>query len=97
MGYLREALEYRADVMITGDVKYHAAREAMELGMPVIDAGHYGLEKLAINLMVESFQAQFASLGMEVTCLPCDLEKEPFLHIYDVEEDFSVERANTAS
>jgi len=97
MGYLKEALEYRADVMLTGDVRYHAAREAIELGMPVIDAGHYGLEKMAINLLVESFQAQFSNMGLEVNCLPCDLEKEPFLHIYDLEEDLSVERANTAS
>jgi putative NIF3 family GTP cyclohydrolase 1 type 2 len=97
MGYLKEALEYRADVLITGDVKYHAAREALELGMPVIDAGHFGLEKMAISLMMESFQGHFTSIGLEVNCLPCDLEKEPFLHIYDVEEDFSVERANTAS
>jgi len=97
MGYLKEALQYRADVMITGDVKYHAAREAMELGMSVIDAGHYGLEKTAINLMAQSFQEKFASMGLEVTCLPCDLEKEPFVHIYDLEEEFTVERANTAS
>jgi dinuclear metal center YbgI/SA1388 family protein len=97
MGYLKEALQYRADVMLTGDVKYHAAREAMELGMPVIDAGHYGLEKTAISLMTQSFQEQFANMGLEVTCLPCDLEKEPFLHIYDLEEDLTVERANTAS
>jgi GTP cyclohydrolase I len=97
MGYLRDALQHRADVMITGDVKYHAAREAIELGMPVIDAGHFGLEKCAINLMARSFQEQFTSMGLEVNCLPCDLEKEPFLHIYDLQEDFSVERANTAS
>ncbi|MBI4962877.1 MAG: Nif3-like dinuclear metal center hexameric protein [Desulfomonile tiedjei] len=97
MGYLREALEYGADVMVTGDVKYHAAREAMELGMPVIDAGHYGLEKMAITLMVESFQTHFMSMGLNVKCLACDSEKEPFLHIYDLEEDISVERANTAS
>jgi dinuclear metal center YbgI/SA1388 family protein len=97
MGYLREALEHNADVMITGDVRYHAAREAIELGMPVIDAGHYGLEKMAIDLLMKSFQAQFKSMGLKVRCFACDLEKEPFLHIYDLEEDFSVERANTAS
>ena len=45
MGYLDTALRHSADVMVTGDARYHSAREALELGMPVIDAGHFGFEK----------------------------------------------------
>ena len=97
MGYLKEAIEYGADVMVTGDVKYHAAREAIEMGLPVIDAGHFGLERMAIDLLVDSFQKQFDGMGLEVSCLACDLEKEPFLNIYDPEEECSVERANSTS
>ena len=31
--------------MITGDVKYHEAQSAKDLGICVLDAGHYGTEK----------------------------------------------------
>lgn len=78
MGYLKEALEYRADLMITGDVRYHAAREALEMGLPVIDAGHYGLEIVAVDLLASSFEKELARLGLEVACLPCRLEEDPF-------------------
>ncbi len=52
MSYLGEALRQSVDVMVTGDVRYHAAREALEMGMPVIDAGHYGLEIGAVDLLI---------------------------------------------
>ncbi len=78
MGYLKDALAFNADLMITGDVRYHDAREALEWGIPVIDAGHYGLEKMAVNLLSSAFQEQFTKLGVQVSCLPCHLEKDPF-------------------
>ena len=30
-----------ADTYITGDVKYHEAQHAQELGINIIDAGHF--------------------------------------------------------
>jgi len=82
MGYLKEAVSHRADVIVTGDVRYHAAREALEIGMPVIDAGHFGLEKPAVGLLSEAFGREFSEMDLEVTCHQCRLEKEPFLQIY---------------
>lgn len=82
MSYLKDAVKSGADVMITGDVRYHAAREAAAAGIPVIDAGHYGLEKIAIPLLTRSFQKEFDSLGLEVSCVCCELEEEPFVDIY---------------
>lgn len=34
------------DLLITGDMKYHQAMDAMEMGMSVIDCGHYGSEHI---------------------------------------------------
>lgn len=96
MGYLHEAVQNGADVMVTGDVRYHAAKEALELGMPVIDAGHYGLEKFAPQVLMEAFRTEFRSLGLDVECVACNVEEEPFLNIYHREEDFTVERSTTA-
>jgi dinuclear metal center YbgI/SA1388 family protein len=97
MGYLGEALRQHADVMVTGDVRYHAAREALEMGMPVIDAGHYGLEKCAVELLSAAFEAEFARLGLAITCINCRSEKEPFIEIRNPSEGVFVERTATTS
>jgi dinuclear metal center YbgI/SA1388 family protein len=88
MGYLRDALTYKADVMLTGDVKYHAAREALEMDLPVIDAGHFGSEKIGVGLMVECFGREFKKRGVGIACHQCNTEKEPFMDIIDRKEDY---------
>ena len=39
------------DTFITGDLKYHQAIEAKEIGINVIDCGHYGTEHIFIENM----------------------------------------------
>jgi dinuclear metal center YbgI/SA1388 family protein len=39
--YLFAARNKKADVYITGDMSFHFAQEAIEMGISVIDAGHY--------------------------------------------------------
>jgi len=41
----------QADVLITGDLKYHAALEAEALGLAVIDAGHFATESIMVTKM----------------------------------------------
>ncbi len=83
MGYLRDALRYHADVMLTGDVRYHAAREALEMGMPVIDAGHFGSERMAVELMRGLFAQEFRKINVDIACYQCESEREPFMDISD--------------
>jgi len=44
--FLDEALSSGADTFITGDVKYHTFGEARELGLRIIDAGHFETENI---------------------------------------------------
>lgn len=44
--FIPEAAQEGLDLFITGDLKYHQAQEAKALGIAVIDAGHYGTEKI---------------------------------------------------
>lgn len=44
-----QAKALNADVLITGDVKYHDALDAQELGLAIIDAGHFATEKIMID------------------------------------------------
>ena len=44
--YIEKAKEAGCDIFITGDVKYHQAQSAREMGVNVLDIGHYGSEKI---------------------------------------------------
>lgn len=48
-----------ADVYITGDIKHHAGLDASMDEMLLIDAGHYGLEKMFTKLMSLIIQEHF--------------------------------------
>ena len=43
---IRDALKEGCDLFITGDLKLHEAQYAKAMGISVIDAGHYGTEKI---------------------------------------------------
>ncbi|MCQ2548356.1 MAG: Nif3-like dinuclear metal center hexameric protein [Clostridia bacterium] len=44
--FIEEVVADRCDLLITGDVKYHDARKAKELGLAVVDLGHYASEMI---------------------------------------------------
>lgn len=39
------------DVYVTGDVRYHEAQHACELGLPVVDAGHFATEQPVVPVL----------------------------------------------
>ncbi len=73
-GYIRDALRAGADVMITGDIDHHEGIDAVAQGMAIIDAGHYGIEKLFISYMEEFFKRELPAL----TVYKAEI-KEPFV------------------
>lgn len=46
---LEGAVSNRCDLFITGDVRYHEAQTAKEQGLCIIDAGHYGTERIFVE------------------------------------------------
>ncbi len=48
----------KADVFITGDMKYHDGQRAEELGLWVLNAGHFGTEKWVSACFEEILQGQ---------------------------------------
>lgn len=50
---IADAVRLGADVLITGDIDHHEGVDAVEQGLSVIDAGHYGLEKIFVPYMEE--------------------------------------------
>lgn len=53
-----------ADVLITGDIDHHEGIDAVEQGMAVIDAGHYGLEKIFVPYLQEYLKRE--TEGIEI-------------------------------
>ncbi len=60
--FIRDAVRAGADVMITGDIDHHEGIDAVAQGLAVIDAGHYGIEKLFIPYMEEFIKREFPKL-----------------------------------
>lgn len=64
--FIQKAAFMGADVYVTGDVKYHEAQQAVELGMHVIDAGHFATEFPVVEVLREKLAAELAEYGVEV-------------------------------
>jgi len=63
------------DVLITGDIKYHTALDAREMGLCILDVGHYASEHLIVNKLKKLLENKFDKL--EIIC--STLEKDPFI------------------
>lgn len=77
-GLLHAAHRQGADVLVTGDVKYHDARLAEELDIALIDAGHFATEKLMVEEVVASLQEAAGLRRWEVVFEPYNGEQDPF-------------------
>ena len=66
-----------ADLLITGDVSHHDALAAEELGLSVIDGGHFHTEKAAFWLFAEHFRHRMEALGWPVRIYRFEGEKDP--------------------
>jgi len=60
--YIGLAIEAGVECLITGDVDHHSGIDALAQGLAIIDAGHYGLEKLFIPYMKEFFRRELPDI-----------------------------------
>lgn len=58
--FIKTAYYQGADLYLTGDVKYHEAQTAEELGINLVDFGHYGSEKFVRELLAERLREEAA-------------------------------------
>lgn len=71
--YIDLAVKKGAQVVITGDIDHHNGLDAVERGLAVIDAGHYGLEKIFTSYMEEVLKRELPNIQIKRA-----VEKEPF-------------------
>lgn len=63
------AMEKQAGVLITGDIGHHDGIDAAANGVAVIDAGHYGIERIFIPFVRSYLEKRF---GSELTVTEAD-------------------------
>ena len=70
---VKDAVAAGADVFITGDVDHHMGIDLAAQGVGVIDAGHYGLEKIFTPYMKDFLKKEIPSIQIHMA-----EEKNPF-------------------
>jgi dinuclear metal center YbgI/SA1388 family protein len=67
-----------ADVYITGDIKYHEARQVEMNHKGLIDVGHFASEIIVVDLLESSLAQALASVGYDIKIQGFKKEKDPF-------------------
>lgn len=75
---LGEALRQGADVLVTGDLKYHEARRAESEGIAVVDAGHFATERLMVPHLAAALRRGAEERRMEIEFIEMEGESDPF-------------------
>lgn len=64
--FIERAAFLGADAYLTGDVRYHDAQHAAELGIHVIDAGHFGTEFPVVEVLAKCLKEELAEKQVSI-------------------------------
>ncbi len=67
-----------AQVLVTGDIKYHQALEAMAIGLIVVDVGHGPSERVVIAELVTKLSRALAAANHKVAVLASQIDEDVF-------------------
>jgi dinuclear metal center YbgI/SA1388 family protein len=75
--YVRHAQFAGADVLVTGDIDYHTAHDALAAGMAIIDAGH-NIEKIMKQGVAEYLLSELRQGRYETDAIASEIDTEAF-------------------
>jgi dinuclear metal center YbgI/SA1388 family protein len=70
-----------ADLLVTGDIKYHDARNALDLGLALVDAGHFATEQVMVAGLAEKLRAAASVRQLPLEFIASASGQDPFLSI----------------
>lgn len=76
--YFNVAKRLGADCIITGDTTYHYVSDLQEEGIPVIDAGHFGTEWPAMEVLAKWLKNKLEIMGFNNSVYISELNKSPY-------------------
>jgi len=65
--FMVEMKHLGCDTFVTADLKYHQAQQAQQIGINIIDAGHFETENHIISVVAELLKKQFADTQIVVS------------------------------
>lgn len=74
--FIQQAIQKGADVFITGDMTFHQAQDAYEMGLSVIDAGHY-IEEIMKHATKEYLEKECTTID----CIVSTVNTNPFRYM----------------
>ena len=63
----REALDAGCDTFVTSDIKYNQFWDARDLGLNLIDAGHFYTENPVVTVLAEKIAAAFPEIAVKIS------------------------------
>ncbi|WP_018923736.1 Nif3-like dinuclear metal center hexameric protein [Salsuginibacillus kocurii] len=75
--YWEDALKSGADVLISGDIKFHTAQDALMAGLYIIDAGHY-IEHVMKEGVKKQLQTSLSELNYDTEVFISERSTDPF-------------------
>jgi len=79
VSYMRQAILAGAQVLLTADVKYHEAQEALAYELALVDAGHYATENLVIQALAAAMRKRLDPEG--VIIMTSQICTDPFYYL----------------
>ena len=74
-GEMMEAISAGCDTFVTADIKYNQFWDAYDLGMNLIDAGHFQTENPVVAVLAEKIAAAFPHIQVEISKTHTDCMK----------------------
>lgn len=75
---LADAQRQGADVLVSGDLKYHEAQSALTRGVAVLDAGHFATEQLMVGHLAKTLQQEAQRRNLALEFIAATTERDPF-------------------
>jgi len=74
-GEMQDALAAGCDTFVTADIKYNQFWDAKDLGLNLIDAGHFHTENPVVAVLAEKIAAAFPEIQVEISKTHADCMK----------------------
>ncbi|MCD6435942.1 MAG: Nif3-like dinuclear metal center hexameric protein, partial [Clostridiales bacterium] len=79
--FIDNAYDAKADVYITGDLKYHEAQKARLKGINIVDAGHFDTEQFFMEEFANILRREFERQSYDVVIINSKIDIDPFIYL----------------
>jgi len=67
--FMDKCIKQGVDLLVTGDLKYHEAKDAETAGLALIDAGHQGTERIVVPMLADLLSRQCKEQEIDISIL----------------------------